>query len=188
MIGNDLVDLTQAQLESNWRRKGYLDKIYTPEEQELILNSQVPDSMLWLLWTMKEAAYKIVNRFTGIRNYSPLSFICTDLTTDELQASGYVIYRQNKFIIKSTISARLIHSAAVCKAEDLNTLMLHYLKNHPYYQEEFNSLDLGYQLLKSKAGLPQLIHTPTGNRHAVSVSHHGEHLAIIYSDSLLLTD
>lgn len=188
LIGNDLVDLNQAQLESNWRRSGYLAKIYTPEEQELILQSRVPDCMLWLLWTMKEAAYKIVNRHTGIRSYSPLSFVCADVATDELQASGCVIHSQRKFFIQSTVNHQFIHSTAVSMPEDFSALTPLYLKNNSFYQEKFNSLYLGYQLLKTKSGLPELIHTPTGNRHAVSVSHHGEHLAIIYSDSLLLTD
>jgi hypothetical protein len=33
MIGNDVVDLALAQKESNWKRKGFLNKLFTSVEQ-----------------------------------------------------------------------------------------------------------------------------------------------------------
>jgi len=69
MLGNDIVDLDLAKTQSNWRRKNYLDKIFTTEEQLLISSAKRPDEMVWLLWSMKESAYKIYNRKSGI---SPL--------------------------------------------------------------------------------------------------------------------
>ena len=43
MIGNDIVDLALAQKESNWKRKGFLNKIFTEKEQLLILNAKNND-------------------------------------------------------------------------------------------------------------------------------------------------
>ena len=40
MIGNDLVDLKVASVESNWKRPRFLDKVFTIEEQQLIMNSK----------------------------------------------------------------------------------------------------------------------------------------------------
>jgi phosphopantetheinyl transferase (holo-ACP synthase) len=62
MIGNDIVDLSLAPKESNWKRKGFLDKIFTKNEQLRIIKSDNPENMVWNLWTRKEAAYKIFNR------------------------------------------------------------------------------------------------------------------------------
>jgi phosphopantetheinyl transferase (holo-ACP synthase) len=58
VIGNDIVDLQQARQESNWRRRRYVEKIFTQEEQQLIITAEAPDTMVWLLWSCKEAAYK----------------------------------------------------------------------------------------------------------------------------------
>ncbi|WP_158795681.1 4'-phosphopantetheinyl transferase superfamily protein [Pedobacter sp. L105] len=188
MIGNDLVDLEQARLDSNWRREGYLAKIYTLKEQELILQSPSSDTTLWLLWTMKEACYKIVNRMTGVRQFSPLSFVCQDLLTDDIQATGRVRYKKHEYITRSTVSDQLIHSIAVSRITYFKNLKSHFLANDQAYLQKFNRLSTGYRLIKTTSGLPELIHSVTGNRHAVSVSHHGKYLAIVYSDSLLLTD
>jgi phosphopantetheinyl transferase (holo-ACP synthase) len=35
VIGNDIVDLALARKESNWKRPGYLNKIFTTKEQLL---------------------------------------------------------------------------------------------------------------------------------------------------------
>lgn len=59
MTGNDIVDIKQAAAESNWKRKGFLEKIFTPHEQEYIGQSALPEEMVWKLWSMKESAYNI---------------------------------------------------------------------------------------------------------------------------------
>ena len=37
----------------------YLDKLFTKEEQEYIITATNPSIMVWALWSMKEAAYKL---------------------------------------------------------------------------------------------------------------------------------
>lgn len=188
MIGNDLVDLRQAALDSNWRRKGYLQKIYSPQEQVLILNSPLPSSMLWLIWSMKEASYKIVNRETGLRRYNPLDFTCTELFRNELEATGTINYQQSTYYLKSNINAQMIHSVAVSQKKDFADLTFIQLNPSKTYMEDFNSLSVSYQLSKTKSGIPQVTHTLTGRSHAASLSHHGRYLVIVYSGSPLLTD
>ena len=77
MTGNDIVDIQVAATESNWRRKGFLEKIFTQQEQEYIFHAALPDSMVWRLWTMKESAYKIFTRQYGGRFFAPNKFNCT---------------------------------------------------------------------------------------------------------------
>ncbi len=79
MIGNDIVDLALASLQSNWRRAGYLNKLFTQKEQDYILQAPNPDVMVWTLWTMKEAVYKIIIQQNGQRGYYPLRIATTDL-------------------------------------------------------------------------------------------------------------
>ena len=59
MIGNDIVDLKLASIQSNWQRKGFLNKVFTKKEQTLILNASNSFEMVWLLWSIKESAYKV---------------------------------------------------------------------------------------------------------------------------------
>lgn len=154
MIGNDIIDLALAKKESNWRRKGYLDKIFTPMEQSLILGSLNPDTMVWNLWSRKEAAYKIYNRETGIRGYFPLQLECFY----ENQTTGSVSIQGKTYFTKTKISKTEIHTIAVA--------------NQTYFDKikTLNSIDK----ISKINGIPFLLDALTKKTKLVSISHHGK--------------
>jgi phosphopantetheinyl transferase len=185
VIGNDIVCLAKAATESNWRRKGYLQRIFTPSEQQLILQHEDPSLMLWLIWTMKESAYKIINRETGIRSFAPMCLVCSIQEVNTCNASGLINYQGKDIISRSTISSCYVHSIAARTELHLNAIKLNYAESHAGYQNQFNNSQFSYHLTKNLVGVPQLQHQLTGNFHPVSISHHGPLLAIAYSDSPL---
>lgn len=122
MIGNDIVDLALAQKESNWQRKGFLDKIFTKEEQLLILNAKNPEIMVWNLWSRKEATYKIYNRKTQIRGYFPLQLECIDLEVIDGFTFGKVFIKDFIYYTKTAITNQFIHTIAVEKVQDFDRI------------------------------------------------------------------
>jgi phosphopantetheinyl transferase (holo-ACP synthase) len=153
MIGNDIIDLALAKKESNWQRKGFLDKIFTKNEQELIHKAIHPEIMVWNLWSRKEAAYKIYNRETGIRGYFPLQLVCYF----ENEISGTVICNENTYFTQTIISEEFIHSIAVVKKE---------------YFNEIKTLNSKAKISKTN-GIPFIIDEQTKIEKPVSISHHG---------------
>ena len=178
-----MVDRQLAHKESNWKRIGYLQKLFTPAEQRVISDARDPALLLWLMWTTKESAYKIVNRATETRSYAPLSFSCLKLHVTGTQASGEVIYKEQTLYTNSEIKPTLIHSIAALSEKDLPAIKIHYQQHTDCYLADFNCVFIPYKLYKNSAGVPELIIRETGERCAVSISHHGRHLAIAYSDS-----
>ena len=120
MIGNDIVDLAFALKKSNWKRKGYLDKIFTNHEQLLIGLSDNPENMVWNLWSRKEAAYKIFSRNTGIRIYNPIQFECfeTDKSIGKVMNNGVLYYT------KTEINLDYIHTVSVLNRTDFESVKL----------------------------------------------------------------
>ncbi|WP_109300928.1 4'-phosphopantetheinyl transferase superfamily protein [Aquimarina sp. AU474] len=77
MIGNDIVDLRLARYESDWQRKGWLQKICTKAEQYHILNAENPELLVWEYWSRKEATYKAhQRRFPFKPKYNPVDYEC----------------------------------------------------------------------------------------------------------------
>lgn len=187
MVGNDLVDLEKAALDSNWKRKGYLEKICTLHEQQLIWQAKDPSLLFWVIWTMKESAYKIINRQRGIRSYSPSSLQCSKIVINPKGAAGTVNYQEETFHTTTEIKDHLIHSIAVLHPKELLKVTVFYLKNTEKYMEDFNQSSKDYQLSK-KNGLPEMTNRLTGLKHVASISHHGRYLAIVHSGSLQSTD
>ena len=153
MIGNDIVDLALARKESNWKRKGFLDKIFTKEEQLWISDAENPEVMVWNLWSRKEAAYKIYNRQTGIRGFFPLQLECFY----ESSISGTVFIDGNTYLTQTIVSDEFIHSIAVTKKADFN---------------QIKSINPKTEISKIN-GIPFIFDVQNKAIKPVSISHHG---------------
>ena len=155
MIGNDVIDLEAAAIESNPFRPGYLDKIFNDSEQLLIHGSENPEKTIWILWSMKEAAYKIFNRSTGIRNFDPSGFSCEITAMSSSFAKGIVFYREKTYLCRSEIREKYIHTIALL-------------------DDSFDKVaDVSVKDVRKVGHLPQLsVHSAFKT---VSVSHHGSY-------------
>ena len=159
MIGNDIVDLALALKESNWKRKGYLDKIFTKNEQLLIIKSDNPENMVWNLWSRKEAAYKIFNRNTGVRIYNPIQFECFD--TDKL--TGKVMNNGVIYHTKTEINLDYIHTVSVLNRTDFESIKI---------------LNRSNEIIKIE-GIPFLKNDSKKVLHPISISNHGRFEKIV---------
>lgn len=113
MIGNDIIDLSLAGRESNWERKGFLEKVFSREEQVMVLTAQNSGQMVWLLWSFKEAAYKAHQRLYGhppILNWLRQKCKLTSLT--KFSASGEVNINGKNYFTSSLITSEYIHTTA----------------------------------------------------------------------------
>jgi phosphopantetheinyl transferase (holo-ACP synthase) len=154
MIGNDVIDLALAQKESNWRRKGYLDKIFTSNEQKFIFSSENQTIMVWTLWSRKEAVYKIIRQQNGVRGFYPLKIENCDFE------NGIVCFEDDVFYAKTSIIGECIHTIAS--------------QNHLHNQ--IIEISSSIQLFK-KNEIPYIIEN--GSEVCVSKSYHGRYEKVI---------
>ncbi|MFN3755200.1 4'-phosphopantetheinyl transferase superfamily protein [Flavobacterium sp.] len=155
MIGNDIVDLAKAKKDSNWQRRGFLDKLFTAAEQELILSAENPEAMVWTLWSRKEAAYKIYNRQSGERFFNPKRFVCEG---DE------VIFGTNHYYTETQISPDFIYTIAVTSRDKFEAI------------QHLESRDAVHK----KNGIPNWFDFIEGKLHPASITHHGRFARIAY--------
>lgn len=153
MIGNDIVDLAQASIDSNWKRKGYLDKIFNTEEQFMISSGIHPSMIVWLLWSMKESAYKIYSREAKLREFAPLKLQCSNLIIHDNAATGNVSYENEFYYTESFFNKNYIHTIASAKQEELEKVEIK-ITNHTMSDYK--------------------------KTNPASVSHHGVYLALVY--------
>lgn len=121
MIGNDIVDLQLAARQSNWRRKGFLEKVFSAGERQYISASKDSHRMVWLLWSMKEAAYKAHQRQYHLpRKLTWQNFECFLTFTSEKKASGVVKSEDAEYYTASEASEEYIHTSA--KASEIDRI------------------------------------------------------------------
>ena len=159
MIGNDIVDLALALKESNWERNGFSDKIFTKNEQLLIIKSDNPENMVWNLWSRKEAAYKIFNRNTGVRIYNPIQFECFDTE----KSIGKVMNNGVLYYTKTEINLDYIHTVSVLNRTDFKSIKI---------------INRSNEIIKIE-GIPYLKEANNKKINPISISNHGDFEKIV---------
>ncbi len=156
MIGNDVIDLVIAKKESNWKRKGFLNKLFTSFEQELIAKATNQEEMVWILWSIKENVYKANQRIKYNEGFYPTKIEILEINAKNesiIQLFGTLFYG------KTSSNSDSIKTIVVLNKADLERI------------ESLNTSD--YK--KDEKGLPITLNS----NKPISVSHHGRFKEII---------
>lgn len=163
MIGNDVIDLSLSRRESNWQRKGFIQKLFTAKEQLSIASNSHSETIVWLFWSMKEAAYKIYNRQTKRREFIPQKFECFLLTETTTYVTGIVRCLDMVYHTRTDISIEYIHTVAVISLNDFDNVI--------QIERE--------RIVKDEYGIPYLLSAIDKYRQPVSISNHGNFEKIV---------
>ena len=182
MIGNDIIDIKEAKRSSNWERKGFMQKVFTVNEQRIITTSTNPFTVVWRLWSMKESAYKIYIQAGGDRFFNPTKFECTLYSLQ----NGQVKMNTTIFKTSTSINSNYIFSTATINNNDLDTCIFSLKQNNGAFQSNFmqhqvlnnfaekNSLHFSELLIKkTETGVPTLFYKNKPLNTSISISHHG---------------
>lgn len=182
MIGNDVVDLKRALQDSNWQRKGYLEKLFSREEQHRIACAADPNQMVWLLWSMKEASYKVHFRQHLVRSFQPQKISCTPDVIEENTAHGHVEYDGQLYFSRSRLTEYFIHTVSVAQPVHFKGVKIKFDRVCDVNLDQFlkkNDLQ-AYSIIKDDHLIPTLLNRDTGERLFLSISHHGRYLSLAY--------
>lgn len=187
MIGNDIIDLNLAKTQSNWKRKGFLEKQFTVSEINHILNSEKPFITVWRFWSMKESAYKCYTQKLQKRFFAPKKFECFLISNEK----GIVIFNNQKFYSKTIINSLYIHTIVndILEENNNNGNLFKFigssktvdkdLKNQLQKEIGVNSLHIVKR--KSDIGVPFFYHQEKKITESCTISHHGNHGAFSYT-------
>lgn len=184
MIGNDVIDLSLAKIESNWQRKGFLKKLFSNDEQQLILEASNSFEMVWRLWSMKEAAYKIFTQQHNMRFFAPKKFECK-LTQG---FKGEVCYRGQQFHTSSIINTQYIFTkAGLSKEKNSYSEMISPDQIDTKIKNKLNVLTglniSGIEQIKSRNGAPSYYYKTTLLTSSCSITHHGKYGAYSFLEA-----
>ena len=178
MVGNDLVDLNEARRTSNWQRPRYLDKIFTSNEQGYIKDAENSFRMIWRLWSMKEAAYKLYTQIYPSRFYNPSGFEC-----EVTNHTGLVKFKDLLFYVETKETLHYILSEARLDLQGIRSTIIKFRCTGQREQSEalkarlLCGVDDSYQLKKNKRRVPSL--TNGEQLLSVSFTHHGSYGAFV---------
>jgi phosphopantetheinyl transferase (holo-ACP synthase) len=135
--GNDIVHLLGEKCANRYQDTRFLDKVFSSAEQEMILRCNAPNLMLWLCWSVKEAAYKLHSRLALPDTFAPKKIPVTNTVTflpaeKDAEKPGFhqqgfdntpfiqseVSIKGIRFFARSTYSSNYVHSIVCERTED----------------------------------------------------------------------
>lgn len=106
MVGNDLVDLGDAETSAAEIHPRFDTRVFTVEELATLHGSVAPARLRWILWAAKEAAYKLARKEAPVV-FSPRRFRAVLVGSNR----AVVTHARRSFAV--TIAARRDHVHAV---------------------------------------------------------------------------
>ena len=116
-IGNDVVDLENANLHGKLENHRFLKRVFTKSEQAVVARAGESDIELWCLWACKEAAFKALSKVLR----TPPAFIHSAFEvswTRMIQEgspsirAGNVVYEELSVPVSVDLSEGVLHAFA----------------------------------------------------------------------------
>ena len=188
MIGNDIVDL--KRITTNWRRPRFLGKAFTLTEQTYIEASKNKDQMVWLLWSMKEAAYKAYVKQYQDQFFNPKRLECELIS----EVKGKVYVGHQVYETSSTCTQDYVYTIAklndqsqvksfIFKSENLDYRSLSKALKAKSLRAISITYDFAYEGLsirKNSLGIPEIFHHSESLPITISLTHCGRFSSVAY--------
>lgn len=176
MIGNDIIDLSLAKVQSNWQRLGFLEKQFTLQEIEAIQKTEKPFLLVWRFWSMKEAAYKVVVQQQNKRFFAPKKFVCEMLS----ETKGLVRFEDQTFETNTQTTSKYIYTT-------VGQATFQHVGQKTNEEEMLQIIErkLGVpstqlEIKKSPIGVPNLYQKGQLFSSSFTKTHHGDYQAFAY--------
>ena len=181
MIGNDIIAIAYTRQHTNWRRKGWIEKLFDQQEQDSISKSPDPFSLVWRMWSMKESAYKVHTRSTKKRSFNPSKISCKIID----QTHGLVVLEGKKYATESIINEDYIFSSTVSATNSITShKVIKILDSRNYYDLILEDVSTQFdwernevEIIKSDIGIPKFYLDSKVQNVDLSITHDGKYLA-----------
>lgn len=116
-VGNDIVDLTDVRGEKS-RDTRFMERVFCPAERRTISRASNPERLLWVHWTAKETAFKIISKLAGPPVFVHQRFVCTLTRETQEEISGEVTHDETRIPFRCLLAADYVHSVGVLGDDD----------------------------------------------------------------------
>ena len=109
-LGNDIVHLDSIHCHQRHDRPGFINKVLTETEKVYFQLSTDKKTMLWLFWSIKEAAYKCCSRKDPTFLFSPKKFNTRSIKRSENGFYGEVVFDSSIYSYRSSTNGQYLHT------------------------------------------------------------------------------
>ncbi|MBX2874913.1 MAG: 4'-phosphopantetheinyl transferase superfamily protein [Saprospiraceae bacterium] len=189
MLGNDIIDLREVLATGQAKRPGFKERICLDMELKPLNTQFSEEYCIWLLWAIKESAYKYYIQAGGQPLFAPKKFqfqpkaiatkLISGLTHTPAGSVHSVVYLSGDYLRAESWSMTLPHPSIHRHLYFLDaTTTKGKSKQLKYLIGKQLGAELGYQaedisIQKDYRQVPYLFHRKQQLPYSISLSHHG---------------
>ncbi len=120
MIGNDVVDLGDAESRAAGRHARFDDRVFAAVERELIAASPLGERARWVIWAAKESTYKAARKEDPRTVFAPRRFLVrfeSATVRSEITLGASVRVGDRRFRVDVAVDADHVHAVAYAAAD-----------------------------------------------------------------------
>ncbi len=196
MLGNDIVDLADPETRSGGQHPRFDERVFAQSERAVLARNSDPTRMRWILWAVKESAYKALRRMRPGTVFSPPRFV-VDL---DPQLDGTVTVGNEYCRAHVEIDGACVHAIATVDSTRAWTLWGSQRISHPSIRSSRDNAavdgnasqrarELALEQIASRleinrseldiersGRIPHLLHRGARTTATLSLAHHGSHV------------
>ena len=187
MVGNDIIDIKQTQLDSDWRRPGFVQKVFNQQERSVITEATDPFHAVWRMWSMKESAYKLYLQLNPrqARFFNPSKIACELFS----ESQGVVKINGTSMATRTWMNSDYIFThAAPTTIHHVDTHVFYIKDTDPHRQSNCTHEKLkkyickkeniekgGIEIRKTQRTTPRVYYKNQALAIDISLTHHGNY-------------
>lgn len=178
MLGNDVVDLSDAETFESALHPRFDARVFAAPERALLAQARDRSALRWSLWAAKEAAFKAARRLDPALPFHPRAFVVE---------RGLVRHAARRFRVRAWRSGPLIHAVAELAALPASGALARSCALPPGASPGAAARALAralaarllgadpaeLEIVSGEGRVPQLLRRGAASGLALSLSHHG---------------
>jgi phosphopantetheine--protein transferase-like protein len=123
-VGNDVVDLKDAENLGKSGNSRFLKKILTDAEIEYVKNADNPEAALWSIWACKETAYKVIKKSFPDAAFVPRRWqVVFTKSKSEYSEGEVVALGKDRVYIRLFSNTQYVHCVGAANVKVLDKLI-----------------------------------------------------------------
>jgi len=110
ILGNDIVDFCKCGINNKSQHQRFMERVFNEHERKTITSSENPDVALWLFWSAKETAFKVISKISEAPVFSHKKFETALLQQHGSKYDLSVTYNETNVCVEASATEEYVHA------------------------------------------------------------------------------
>jgi phosphopantetheinyl transferase (holo-ACP synthase) len=123
MVGNDVVDLADAETRVENLHPRFDRRVFSPQERAVLAAAEDSHRLRWMLWAAKESAFKVMRKLDDRTVFAPARFAVSLSSDTSGTTAGWVCHAGRRVHVRIVERDEVVHAIASDRIDGRDSLL-----------------------------------------------------------------